>query len=80
MILNLSLHYKDFLKLIFSSNIRHKDFRTPSVCDAQGTPRWILKRGGLESSGRRLISSISKTKRIVYMDIYFFCSKEKKNY
>ena len=23
---------------------------------AQGTPPWILKRGGLESSGRRLIS------------------------
>ena len=28
------------------------------LCHAQGTPPWILKRAGLESSGRRLISSI----------------------
>ena len=33
---------------------------------AQGTTPWILKRGGVESSGRRLISSIGKTKRIVF--------------
>ena len=29
-----------------------------------GDPPWILKRGVLESSGQRLISSIGKTKRI----------------
>ena len=34
-----------------------------SVCVSRsGDPPWILKRGGLERSGRRLISSISKTK------------------
>ena len=35
-------------------------------------PPWILKRGGVESSGRRLISSIGKSKRIA-----FFFFKEK---
>ena len=29
-------------------------------------PHWILKRGGLESSGWRLISSIGKTNRIAF--------------
>ena len=29
------------------------------------TPPWILKRGGLESYGQRLISSMGKSKRIV---------------
>ena len=40
--------------LIFSptSNIRHKDFRPSFILrHAQGTAPWILKRGGLESSG-----------------------------
>ena len=46
------------------------------VCHAQGTPPWILKRGGVESSGRRLISSFVKTKRIAFF--YFFCSAKKK--
>ena len=40
-----------------------------------GDPPWILKRGGLESSGRRLISLIGKTKRIAF----FFFSAKKKN-
>ena len=60
------------------SNIRHKDFRwfvqSDFVCNAHATPPWILKRGGLESSGRILISSNGKTKRIA-----FFClAKQKK--
>ena len=37
-----------------------------------GYPPWILKWGGLESSGQRLISSIGKTKRIG-----FFSAKTK---
>ena len=41
--------------------------------NAQGPPPWIVKRGGLESSGRGLISSIGKTKRIE-----FFGKKKKK--
>ena len=43
------------------SNIRHEDFcrlvRLFVLCNAQGTPHWIMKRDGLESSGQRLISS-----------------------
>ena len=43
---------------------------------AQATPPWMLKRGGLESSGRRLISSIGKLKRKVFFgvknDFFFF--------
>ena len=51
-----------------TSYIRHKDFRpSPSVRNTQRTPPpCILKRGELESSGQRLISSIGKTKRIAY--------------
>ena len=51
----------------FTSNIRHKDFR-PSVrpLSRSGDPPCILKRGGLESSGRILISSNGKTKRIAF--------------
>ena len=37
--------------------------RPPSVT-LRGTPPWILKRGGPESSGQQLISSIGKTKII----------------
>ena len=59
-----------------SSNIRHKDFR-PFVCplSRSGYPPWILKQAGLESSGRRLISSIGKTKKNA-----FFCFWQKKKY
>ena len=39
----------------FLSDIRHKDFRSDH-------PTWILKRGGLASSGQRLIFSIGRTK------------------
>ena len=48
-----------------SSKIRHKDFRLSFVLcplSRSGYPPWILKRGGLENSGRRLISSNGKTK------------------
>ena len=37
-----------------------------------GDPPWILKRGGLESSGWRLISSIGQTKGIVFFSAIFF--------
>ena len=57
-----------------SSYIRLKDFRL-FVRHAQGTPPWILKRGGLESSGRRLISSNGKTKLIVFFYYFFFFYK-----
>ena len=46
--------------------IRTSDF----VRHAQGTPPWILKRDGLESSGRRLISSNGKTKRITFLSSF----------
>ena len=37
------------------------------VCMSRsGYPPWILKRGALESSGQRLISSIGKTKKIAF--------------
>ena len=43
------------------------------VCMSRsGYPPWILKRGGLESSGRRLISSIGKTKRIAFFYFFFW--------
>ena len=35
-------------------------------------PSWILKQGGLESSGQRLISSISKTKIIAFLCFFNF--------
>ena len=55
---------------------RHKDFGPSSVCPSRsGYPPWNLKRGGLESSGQRLISSIGKTKRRAL----FFFNKQKKN-
>ena len=44
---------------------------------AQTTAPWILKRGGLERSGRRLISLNGKTKRIDFYLIFlakFFSS------
>ena len=48
----------------------------PSVrMSCSGYPPWILKRAGLESSGRRLISSIGKTKGIA---IFFFWQKKYK--
>ena len=37
-------------------------------------PPWILKRGGVESSGRSLISSIGKAKRIA---LFFFLPRKK---
>ena len=50
----------------FLSDIRHKDFRSDH-------PTWILKRGGLASSGQRLIFSIGRNKLIK-----FFSRKKKK--
>ena len=50
-----------------TSYIRHKDFRSSSVRVSRSEyPPWILKGGELESYGRRLISSIGKTKRIAF--------------
>ena len=60
------------------SYIRHEDFLRLSVRSSvtlRGPP-WILKRAGLESSGRRLISSIGKTK-IIALYFYFFSGKKK---
>ena len=58
------------------SYIRKEKYRpatTPAApMSRSGYPPWILKRGGVESSGRRLISSIGKTKRIAF----FFCKKK----
>ena len=57
----------------------HPDFSVlvPSV--TLRVPPWILKRGGLGSSGQRLISSIGKNKRILFIffvfDNYFLLSK-----
>ena len=50
------------------SNIRHNDFRLLFVlCSSRsGTPPWILKLGGLESSSGIIISSIGKTKIIAF--------------
>ena len=42
---------------------------TPPV-SRSGYPPWILKRAGLESSGRRLISSIGKTKGIAFCFVF----------
>ena len=84
------------------SIIRHEDFRSSFVRNAQRTPTsyiwkekynpaattpiyvcmsrlgyppWILKWGGVESSGQRLISSIDKTKIIAF---FSFQQKTKK--
>ena len=46
---------------------------------AQTTPPWILKWGGLESSGQRLISSNGKTKRIVFIFLFIFYEEKKLN-
>ena len=46
-------------------------FRPDFVRHAQGTPPWILQQDGLESSGRRLISPIGKTKRITFFLAFF---------
>ena len=43
------------------------------ACITLRPPPWILKWGGLESSGQRLIASIGKTKRIA-----FFSAKKNK--
>ena len=54
------------------SYIRKGKCRTATTTPTQsrsGQPPWILIRGGLESSGRRLISSMGKIKRIAF----FFC-------
>ena len=60
------------------SNIRHNDFRPPSFRPPSRSryPPWILKRGGLESSGRRLISLTSKTKRIAYFFLFLFSANK----
>ena len=59
--------------LVSLSNIRKEKCRpattpttTTSPVSRSGYPPWIQKRAGLESSGRRLISSIGKTKGIAF--------------
>ena len=54
-------------------------YRFPFVCPFVRVshlcyPPWILKQGGLESSGKRQISSIGKTKRITLFLQHFFLS------
>ena len=66
---HLHINTKHKYRLSETSNIRHKNFR-PScsvLCNAQTTPPVIPKWGGLESSGRRLVSSNGKTKRIAFL-------------
>ena len=61
------------------SNIRYKE-SCPALAAAaaaspvsrSGDPTWILKQGGLESCGQRLISSIGKTKGIALFYFFFF--------
>ena len=43
--------------------------RPSSVCNAHGSPPWILKRGGLESSGRIVISFTGKIRRMVFFSV-----------
>ena len=58
------------------SYIRKKEScPAPAAVSRSGYPPWILKRGGLESSGQKLISSFGKTKRIAFL--YFFFGKKK---
>ena len=45
------------------------------LCHAKAAPPYNLKRGGVESSGQRLISSISKTKKVTILIL--FLEKEK---
>ena len=60
---------------VMKSKIRQENFRPFDFVlrNAHGIPRWILKWGGLESSGRRLTSSFGKTKRIAF---FFFGEKK----
>ena len=51
------------------SYIRHKGFCACMLRHAQGTPPWILKRGGLESTCQRLISP--KLRRKHFFAIFF---------
>ena len=63
--------YTKFLNKIYKSNTRLKDFPAPPFCLSRSdhTP-WILKQGGRESSGQRIISSIGKTKKIALFSVF----------
>ena len=50
------------------SNIRHEDFRLSVRVSRSGYPPWILKRGGLESSGR-----IASSKYWIFWTFLNFC-------
>ena len=58
----------------WTSYIRKEKYRpattststTPTTPSHSGYPPWILKQGGLDSFGQRLISSIGKTKRMAF--------------
>ena len=45
------------------------------VCNAQGTPPWILKQGGLESSEQIPVSLNGKTKRIICYRLFLVKQK-----
>ena len=59
--------------LYSKSKIRHKDFFPPVTLRV---PPWILKRGELESSGQKIISSIGKIKRIALFFSFVFWQKK----
>ena len=59
-----------FTKYCLISYIKKGKYRpattTPTSPSRSCYHSWILKRGGLDTSGRRLISAIGKTKRIAF--------------
>ena len=59
---------------VLQSNIRHKDFRPLFARNAQGTPQ-DYKWGGLETSGRILISKMLKLGELDDL----FCDKTNNN-
>ena len=64
------LKYLFFAIKMWRGASRHEDF-FPFVALVLPAP-WVLKGGGLESFGLRLISLNSKTKRIIFLGTKFF--------
>ena len=71
---NIYIYLKKYFPNYTTSNIRHKDFY-PFFVHASGSsdPPRILKQGGLESSGRRLIPFIGQTKILGFF-LSLFCN------
>ena len=67
-----SIYYIINLNLILDTSISVR--ACVRALSRSGYLPWILKWAGLESFGQRLISSIGKTKRIVFN--FFFCKKK----